>query len=260
MKLEQITPVLLTLDEAPNIGRTLSALQWARRIIVLDSGSTDATASIVASFPNAELHRRTFDSHAQQWNHALTLTTTDWVLTLDADYLVNESLPAELLQLDAKHACVWYAPFDYWVAGKAVRGAILPPRAVLFRPQDAHYVDDGHTQLLQHDAPAARLRSCIAHDDRKPLSRWLRSQIRYAELEAAKLVHSSAAGLNFADRVRQWVWLAPVLVFLHVYLVRGAVFSGWRGWFYAGQRALAELILSLYLAERRIGPSDRRAP
>lgn len=252
MNLDHITPVLLSLDEAPNIGRTLEALKWARRVVVLDSGSTDATAQIVASHPNAQLFQRPFDSHARQWNHALSLADTDWVLSLDADYLLSAAFMDELRSLPADTARVWYAPFRYLVAGRPVRGAILPPRAVLFRRQDAHYIDDGHTQLLSHQIASALLRSPIDHDDRKPLRRWLRSQIRYAELEADKLASSPRASLGRADRIRRLIVLAPVLVFLYVYVARGALFSGWRGWFYALQRAVAEAILSLYLLDHRL--------
>jgi glycosyltransferase involved in cell wall biosynthesis len=42
MNLDQITPLILTYNEAPNIQRTLDNLAWASQIIVIDSYSTDA--------------------------------------------------------------------------------------------------------------------------------------------------------------------------------------------------------------------------
>jgi glycosyltransferase involved in cell wall biosynthesis len=47
--LDEITPLIITHDEAPNIARTLDKLVWARRIVVIDSGSTDDTVRIAAS-------------------------------------------------------------------------------------------------------------------------------------------------------------------------------------------------------------------
>ena len=47
--LEAITPVLLTFNEEVNIGRTLAKLAWAREIVVVDSGSQDATLAILAT-------------------------------------------------------------------------------------------------------------------------------------------------------------------------------------------------------------------
>src|SRR6185295_8313022 len=93
--LAAITPVVLTFDEAPNIGRCLSRLSWASRVVVLDSGSTDGTADIARSHPNVDLHVRAFDDHVSQWNHGVSLVKTPWVLSLDADYIVPEAFVRE---------------------------------------------------------------------------------------------------------------------------------------------------------------------
>ena len=100
--LNRITPVILTYNEQDNIGRTLAALAWATDVVVVDSFSTDRTAEIVAGFPRVRLLRRAFDSHAQQWNFAIaeTAVATDWILALDADYVVPETFAAELAKLD----------------------------------------------------------------------------------------------------------------------------------------------------------------
>jgi hypothetical protein len=92
------------------------------------------------------------------------------------------------------------------------------------------------------------LHARIRHDDRKPLSRWLTNQERYARHEVAKL-RAAGATLGLADRIRRWRWLAPPLVFAYTLFVRGAVFDGWRGWHYAYQRAVAEAVLAMRLIE-----------
>jgi len=99
--LKQITPLILTYNEAPNIARTLDSLRWAREVVVVDSFSTDDTAQIAASFPNVRLVQRTFDCHRNQWQFGLKETgiDTQWVLALDADYLINADLVSELRNL-----------------------------------------------------------------------------------------------------------------------------------------------------------------
>src|SRR5436309_3188974 len=82
--LAEITPVVLTRDEEVNIGRTLGQLRWAREVIVVDSESTDRTRQIAASFPNVRVTIRRFDDFAGQWNHAMSMITTAWMLALDA--------------------------------------------------------------------------------------------------------------------------------------------------------------------------------
>jgi glycosyltransferase involved in cell wall biosynthesis len=83
---EQITPLVLTYNEAPNIGRVLDRLAWAGRVVVVDSYSDDATEMIAKTYPNVAWIQRAFDCHANQWNFGLRETgiDTEWVLALDA--------------------------------------------------------------------------------------------------------------------------------------------------------------------------------
>src|SRR5690348_5035197 len=100
--LEYITPVILTYNEEANIERTLSALRWAQRIVVVDSGSTDSTLAILAKDPGITVFSRRFDTHGQQWKFAISETDirTDWVLRLDADYFVTPEVRDEVDNLD----------------------------------------------------------------------------------------------------------------------------------------------------------------
>src|SRR5258708_7588126 len=80
--LDQITPLILTHNEAPNIGRTLAELSWASDIVVVDSFSDDETLEIVSRFPQVRVYQRQFDSHENQWNFGLRETGIDseWLL------------------------------------------------------------------------------------------------------------------------------------------------------------------------------------
>src|SRR5512143_2622752 len=91
---DRITPLILTWNEEANIARTLDKLRWAREVVVVDSGSTDGTRAICESFPNVRVVVRPFDSHAAQWNFGLKETgiVSDWVLALDADYVLTDDL------------------------------------------------------------------------------------------------------------------------------------------------------------------------
>jgi hypothetical protein len=96
------------------------------------------------------------------------------------------------------------------------------------------------------------MRSRILHDDRKALERWLTEQQRYAVREADHLRRTPSAELNWPDRIRQKIVLAPMLVFLYVLLGRGLILDSWPGWYYVFQRTLAEIILSLRLMEEKL--------
>jgi glycosyltransferase involved in cell wall biosynthesis len=244
--LAKVTPLILTFNEAPNIGRVLQKLTWAPRIVVIDSFSSDETLEILRSYPQVEIFQRSFDSHANQ-------VQTEWVLSLDADYVLTDELISEIDALSFDTLVNGFSiRFKYCVFGEPLRGAILPPRQALFRREQATYIDDGHTQLLQVQGVSSALNQYILHDDRKPLNRWLWAQDRYMVLEVKKLLGTAREDLTLGDRVRKTKLLAPPIIFFYCLLLKGGIFSGWAGWYYAFQRLLAEVLLSIHLiaAER----------
>ena len=255
MNLSDITPLVLTFNEEPNIGRSLERLTWAERVVVIDSGSTDSTVALCREFSNVEIIERTFDNHTAQWNFGLDQITTNWVLTLDADYMLTDDFVAELRDLNFTSSTgspkAWSGAFHYVLAGKRLRGTLYPPRVILFETRSHRYEQDGHTQILEVRGSIGVLQSRLDHDDRKPLSRWLDSQRKYASLEADKL-SSGVTGGGVADRLRKMIWPAVPAAFLYTLFFKGLILDGWPGIFYTLQRTHAELLLSLELLDRRL--------
>jgi len=245
--LENITPLILTYNEEPNINRTLEKLKWASKIVVIDSYSTDKTLEILSSYSHVEVFKRKFDTHATQWNYGLEQVQSEWVLSLDADYLVTDALIAEIKNLSLDTIDGYFAKFKYCVFGKPLRGTILPPRQVLFRKDKAIYIDDGHTQLLENKGKSSQLSAYIHHDDRKPIDRWFLSETKYSVLEAKKLLNTPQNELDLADKIRMQKLLAPIIVPLYYLILKGGILDGWRGCYYVFQRIIAEILLSMRL-------------
>lgn len=252
--LEQVGVLILTYNEGPNIERTLSKLGWAKRILIIDSGSTDETIKIVSRHSQVEVINRPFDDFARQCNFGLSRIGTDWVLSLDADYELSDALVAELGTLvPAEQVVGFQARFVYCVHGRALRASLYPPRIVLYRKDQARYRMEGHGHRVIVDGPVRWLAGPIFHDDRKPLSRWLVSQMQYARAEADHLLASQPSRLRWTDRIRAMSGPAPMLVFFYTLLVKGCIFDGWPGWLYVLQRTLAELMIAIEIVGRRVG-------
>jgi len=251
--LHDITPLILSFNEEANLERTLSALDWAERIVLVDSFSTDRTVEIAHRHNNVIVVQRVFDDHVAQWNFGLDQITTSWVLTLDADYVLSRTFVQELRRrCDRKllnSGTGYLARFRYCVNGRPLRGSLYPPRIVLFEPKAARYVSDGHTQLLDFPGPTETLSGEILHDDRKPLTSWLKAQDRYAALEVQKLSGTPTAELRVVDRIRRLRWLAPLVMPPYCLLGKGLLLDGRPGLFYTFQRTYAELLLSLRLMQ-----------
>jgi len=248
--LKHITPLILTYNEAPNIGRTLARLTWAKRIVVIDSFSDDTTLEILASYSQVEVFQRHFDHFAGQCNYGLEQIKTEWVLSLDADYILSNELIQELhslLELPSKDA--YFAKFKYCVFGKPLNRTLLPPRKVLYRKDKATYAEDGHAHRVEVSGNYGYLVGYINHDDRKSLSRWLQSQDRYLLIEARKLLITPNSKLSFGDRLRKLKVIAPIIILLYCLILKGGILDGWAGWYYAWQRMLAEILLAIRLIE-----------
>lgn len=251
--LNQITPLILTYNEAPNIKRTLQQLTWAKQIIVVDSYSTDSTLDILSAYSQIRLFQRKFDTFAQQCNYGLTKINTEWVLSLDADYILTQELIKEIDVLKDNHNINSYiVRFRYCVYGKPLRGTLYPPRKVLYRKEKAVYFDDGHAHRVEVIGESLTLNSSIYHDDRKSLTHWLQAQDRYMIIEAKKLLETPSHELTFGDRIRKTRILGPWVILFYCLLVNGCLFDGWAGLYYTLQRVLAEIWLTIRLIENKL--------
>jgi glycosyltransferase involved in cell wall biosynthesis len=250
--LDRIEVLILTWNEEANIARTLDALSAFTKIVVLDSGSTDATLSIAAAYPNVRVCARSFDNHAAQWNYGLASCgiSAEWVLALDADYVLPKAIVTEIAGLDPTSSNSGYwAQFSYCIAGKPLSGSLYPPVMILYRREGAAYAQDGHTQRVVVPGITTTLRQPALHDDRKPLSSWVAAQDRYAKLECALLVSTPWARLRWRDRLRRMIVITPWLVPLYCLTLGQGLLDGRAGLVYAFQRGIAETLLSLRLLE-----------
>jgi glycosyltransferase involved in cell wall biosynthesis len=248
--LERITPVILTFNEEANLARTLAKLSWAREILVVDSHSSDGTRAIAESTPRVRLIERPFDEHARQWTFAVSGTgiATEWVLALDADYVLSDALVEEIRALEPGAATDGFeARFIYCVDGKPLRATLYPPVTVLFRRGRAGYVQDGHTQRVVLPGEVRKLRSPVFHDDRKSLTRWVAAQERYARIEAAKFLDPAFVPRRWPEKLRRARVLSPFAMLFYCLFVKRLILDGKAGFFFSFQRAFAELLLSLHL-------------
>ncbi len=245
--------LIITHNEEANIKRSLDSLTSFLDILIIDSGSTDKTIEIVSDYKNTRVLYRLFDTFANQCNYGLDHIETEWVLSLDADYIVTKNLEKEIKELlsaksksHIKHNG-YYIPFKYCINGKMIQSGLLPPRVCLYRRNFARYEDIGHAHRVAISGNIGYLNSNILHDDRKSSWIWLKNQKRYQTIEARMLHQTSSSQLPIQDKIRKHTFMAPFLVFFICLFVRGGIFDGKEGLVYAFQRLVAESLLFMEL-------------
>jgi glycosyltransferase involved in cell wall biosynthesis len=257
--LDHVEVLILTWNEEANLARTLDALRAFPKVTVLDSGSTDTTLEIAARYPNVRVCSRPFDRHADQWNFGLISCgiASDWVLALDADYVLPASLVHEIAALEQPALIKGYwARFRYCIDGKPLSGSLYPPVMILYRRESARYMQDGHTQRVVVQGETGTLKGEVRHDDRKPLSAWLSSQDRYARLECEMLRAKRWSALSWKDWLRRMMLITPWLIPFYCLTVGRGLLDGRHGLFYAMQRGIAEAILSARLLQSGLSQQD----
>ncbi|TAN81348.1 MAG: glycosyltransferase family 2 protein, partial [Gallionella sp.] len=87
----EISVIIITKNEAANIRACLESVAWAGEIIVVDSGSSDATVEICKEL-GARVYMHDWPGFGAQKNRALGYAANEWVLSIDADERVTPKL------------------------------------------------------------------------------------------------------------------------------------------------------------------------
>ncbi|HXF90465.1 MAG TPA: glycosyltransferase family 2 protein, partial [Candidatus Nitrosotenuis sp.] len=95
---QRLSVIVIVKDEEAHLHRCLQSIQWADEIIVLDSGSQDATVEIARKF-TPHVFVTDWPGYGVQKNRALAKVTSPWVLSLDADEELTPELCKEIQQL-----------------------------------------------------------------------------------------------------------------------------------------------------------------
>jgi len=252
-----VTVVILTYNEEVHIQRALDNVKgWATDVFVLDSFSTDRTG-ILAEASGAHVFLHPFENYAAQREWALRELPyqTDWVLFLDADELLSESLKREIFEIlpASERIAGFYIKRQFWWMGRWIRyGGIYPTWILrLVRHRRAHCNARIVNEHLAVDGPTKKLACDLIHNDLNMVSAWIAKHNRYADLEAFELLRAqqqpgsdSMARLwgTQAERkrwIRQHIWnsllpplLRPLLLFLYRYLLRLGFLDGREGLIY----------------------------
>ena len=97
--MEKISVIIITKNEEENIRDCLNSIKWADEILIVDSGSKDKTIEIAKGFTE-KIFEKKWEGFAVQKRYALSLTSNELVLNLDADERVSEKLKEEIQGLN----------------------------------------------------------------------------------------------------------------------------------------------------------------
>ncbi len=225
-----LTVSIIAKDEEANIRRCLESVKWANEIIVLDSGSTDNTVGIAKEYTD-KVYSTDWQGYGVQKQRALERATSSWVLNLDADESVDESLRETIESAIASDkADAYRIPICMNFYGHPLPHSASPSRHIrLFKREGARFSDDiVHEKIiLPTTVRVGRIKRAIMHHSFQDVSHALYKINRYSSYSAKIKIETNKRS-GFAKTLLGTSWM-----FLRCYFLQRGFLDGRAGFLFA---------------------------
>lgn len=251
---------IICLNEAACIGKCLESLRDFAEIVVVDSGSSDATLTIVDEFMRRGFPLRLINQawlgYARQKQFALDQATQPWVFSIDADEWLDDDLRASLPRLmttdpsvsgwKVRRSLTLYGrsrPVSRWTRPEHILRLVRRGRA---RFDPTLIVHEGLT--AEGETPLAR-QGLLRHERALPLDQQMKKEIAYARLKAEQRLQQGRKPSTLK------LMFNPPIYFLRIFFWNRFFLCGWAGFIHAATGAMYSLMTEamhrqLYYARR----------
>jgi glycosyltransferase involved in cell wall biosynthesis len=224
-----LSAIVITRNEAANIGECLDSLAFCDERIVVDCGSSDGTVDIArGKGARAEFHE--WRGFGAQKNYALSLATGTWVLSIDADERVTPELAAAIREAIALgDADAWEFPRLSSFCRRQMRHSGWFPDYVLrlFRRGKARFDDVIVHERVICAGVVKRLRPPLSHHPVARLEDALSRMDRYSTASAEAIV-ARGRKVSFMTGIGHGLYS-----FLRTYILRAGFLDGAEGFLLA---------------------------
>ena len=186
-----ISATILTKNSQRMLPEVLAALQWCDEVVILDTGSTDGTMALAASFSNVSLHqlKGPFPGFGRAHRQTVELARNDWIFSVDSDEIVSPKLRDEIATLGFDPETVYVIPFENYFNGKHITTCGWSPdrHARLFNRTATNFCEsEVHERVQAANLTLTRLWHPMRHYSYGSLDDFLRKMASYAHLFASQ--------------------------------------------------------------------------
>ncbi len=227
-----ITVTILTKNSALTLKETLDSVKDFKEVLLWDTGSTDQTLEIAATYPNTRVISSSFQGFGKTHNLASSAASYDWILSLDSDEVLSPALAKEILKLPLDPTRVYAILRRNYFNGKWIRwcGGWHPDWICrLYNRQNTQFTDAAvHEKVITKGLQIHRLSHSMSHVPYREIGDFLSKMQLYSTLFAEERRGQKHACLSKA-------LLHSFSAFLKSYLLKRGFLGGREG-----------LIISLY--------------
>jgi len=186
-----LSVTVITKNESANLARALESVSWADEIVVVDAESTDDTVAIARRFTD-RVTVRPWPGYIDQKNHAASLASHDWILSLDADERVTPELASEIRKALASPSSTsaFRIPRVTFHLGRWIRGTDWYPdrQTRLYDRRKARWTGRYVHEGLAVEGPLGELAGELEHYPYADVAAHLDTINRYTTLSARQML------------------------------------------------------------------------
>ncbi|MFY7842398.1 MAG: glycosyltransferase family 2 protein [Rhabdochlamydiaceae bacterium] len=242
-----ISVTILTKNNQSTIASTLESLRSFSEVLVFDTGSSDHTLKIAASFPNVTIKKGEFLGFGLTHNQASSLAKYDWILSIDADESLSQELVSEIKTLGLDTSCVYNLKRFNFLENKHIKCcAGWHPDSIirLYHRKQTRFTDDWvHEKVLSDGLKVITLKYPIHHTPYENIDSFLRKMQIYSSLFAEQHFLRKKSSF-FIALFHSWSCLFKNLI------LKKGLFGGRLGWFISLYNAQTTFYKYIKLAEK----------
>lgn len=246
-----ITVTILTKNSEKYLDEVLAAVQGFDEVLIFDNGSTDRTLAIAEGYPNIRIEKGPFEGFGPTHNRASSLARNDWILSIDSDEVVTESMFNDIVRTTLNNNCVYSFPRHNEFNGKFIKWCGWYPDRVyrLYNRTKTRFTDAPvHEQVIVDKMTHIAINGPLKHYSYDTISDFLTKMQLYSTLFAQQ-----HAGKKKSSPCK--ALLHAFFAFFKSYILKRGIMGGYEGFVistYNGHTAFYKY-LKLYEANKRSG-------
>ena len=195
----KLSIIIITKNEENMIEHCIKSVKFADEVIVIDSKSTDNTMSIAKKL-GATVVTHKFDNYADQRNFGLKHAKGDWLLYIDADEWVNESLKIEVNkitngEISIAHYSAYRIPRKNYYLGHHEWPHIEYIERLFLKKNLKKWQGAVHEHAV-YDGEVGTLKNYLIHYTHRDLSSMIRKTNVWGDIEAQMLFDADHPQMN----------------------------------------------------------------
>ncbi|MEM9687241.1 MAG: glycosyltransferase family 2 protein [Bacteroidota bacterium] len=245
----KLSAFVITYNEIDHIAACIKSISFADEIVVVDAYSTDGTWEFLTAHPKVHAIQHPFENFTAQKSFALSKVSHPWVLCIDADERITETLCTEITAtINQSETCeAYYFYRQFMMNGKPLKFSGLQTDKVyrLFKREAAFFDQERvvHENLIVQGTSCI-LKHKLIHHFYKDYTTYKNKMLRYGRLRGVE-EHKKAIQPNGFHR-----YIKPLYKFLNHYIIRLGILDGKNGYIIAYLNALS--VYERYREVRRL--------